>query len=75
MTVNAPAKFAGSVDEAMVNYGSHYFVDGRCMDCDCRPFGRVASWPCGVEPPRVEEADSNYLERGFQVYAAAGGVA
>lgn len=71
---NAPARFDGTPEEAAANYASHWFVDGRCLDCDCRPFGRVASWPCGVEPPRVEEADGNYLERGFQVYAAAGGV-
>lgn len=21
---------------------------GRCMDCDCRPFGRWANLPCGA---------------------------
>jgi hypothetical protein len=76
MGVNAPKKFDGTIEEAQANYRSHYFIDGRCADCDCRPFGRVASYPCGVEPPRViETADPDYLERGFHVYAATGGVA
>lgn len=27
---------------------SHSFtgIDGRCMDCDCRPFGRWSPLPC-----------------------------
>lgn len=30
---------------------SHHFggIDGRCWDCDARPFGRAASVPCPVE--------------------------
>lgn len=30
------------------NHPSHNFtgIDGRCMDCDCRPFGRHAPNPC-----------------------------
>lgn len=32
------------------NHPSHMFtgIDGRCMDCDCRPFGRHAPHPCPV---------------------------
>jgi hypothetical protein len=76
MTVNAPMKFQGTADEAAANYRSHWFVDGRCMDCDCRPFGRVASWPCGVEPPRVEDPDAGVeFDTRFLAYAAMGGVA
>lgn len=31
-----------------VNHPSHNFtgIDGRCMNCDCRPFGRHAPEPC-----------------------------
>lgn len=30
------------------NNESHRFtgIDGRCMHCDCRPYGRHASSPC-----------------------------
>lgn len=32
------------------NHPSHAFygIDGRCMNCDCRPFGRHAPEPCDV---------------------------
>jgi hypothetical protein len=32
------------------NHPSHNFngLDGRCADCDCRPFGRHAPHPCEV---------------------------
>lgn len=32
------------------NHPSHDFtgIDGRCMNCDCRPFGRHAPRPCAV---------------------------
>ena len=32
------------------NHPTHSFtgIDGRCMDCDCRPFGRHAPHPCIV---------------------------
>jgi hypothetical protein len=26
--------------------GSHNFYDGRCINCDCRPWGNWATWPC-----------------------------
>lgn len=76
MKVNAPMRFEGTAEEAAANFRSHHFVDGRCWNCDCRPFGRIASWPCGVEPPRVEdETAATELGLGFALYAAAGGVA
>lgn len=33
---------------AYTNHPSHKFygIDGRCMDCDCRPYGRHAPQPC-----------------------------
>lgn len=35
-------------------YATHQFdpVDARCWHCDCRPWGRVAQWPCGTKVPR-----------------------
>jgi hypothetical protein len=34
------------------NHPSHDFngFDGRCMWCDCRPFGRWAPHPCDAAP-------------------------
>jgi hypothetical protein len=37
---------------------THSFIAGvdgeeRCRECDCRPFGIAAKWPCNVDPPRV----------------------
>lgn len=75
MSVNAPKQFDGTAEEAAVNYRSHEFnSEGRCWNCDCRSFGRVASYPCGASVPRVTEtADPDYLERGFHVFAALQG--
>ena len=74
MAVNAPAAFDGTEALKAANRNTHAFYDGRCMNCDCRPFGRVAEWPCGTEPPRVT-VDHDDLPAAFAVYAAAGGVA
>lgn len=54
---NMPMKFPGGEDARRTNYLSHYFTgddgDMRCSDCDCRPWGRLAEWPCGAAVPRV----------------------
>lgn len=55
--MNAPREFPGSVAEAEANRRTHYFRDGRCMDCDCRPGGAWASWPCGVDFNEVGYVD------------------
>jgi len=57
MEVNMPMKFAGTTAERNANWDSHRFDsrEARCMDCDCRPWGRVAEWACGTNPPRVVE--------------------
>ena len=55
--VNRPQAFPGTAEEIAANRASHVFYgdeDGRCMSCDCRPFGTVAQWPCGAEVPREE---------------------
>lgn len=56
-TLNRPQAFPGTEDEIRANRASHAFFaswDGevRCDDCDCRPSGTVATWPCGVSVPR-----------------------
>lgn len=71
MTVNAPARFPGTDAEREANRRTHHFYGDRCMDCDCRPWGRVAEWPCGVEPPRVEDATAG-LEFDLRLRAYAG---
>lgn len=53
--INMPKKFDGSNQERQANIMTHNFYGGRCMECDCRPSGRVAEWPCGQEPERVLE--------------------
>lgn len=56
--VNRPQRFPGSDEEREANRGTHafmdHFMDGdvRCGNCDCRPWGRVAEWPCGATVPR-----------------------
>lgn len=52
-----PVPFQGTPEEAAANRQTHYFAndeDARCVDCDCRPWGRVASYPCGAVVPREE---------------------
>jgi hypothetical protein len=52
-TVNRPVPFQGTEEQRQTNRLSHYFYDGRCMDCDCNQFfGSVRDYPCGQEPPR-----------------------
>jgi len=57
MQVDMPMKFAGSIAERDTNLASHSFDpnEGRCIHCDCRPWGRIAEWVCGANPPRVIE--------------------
>jgi hypothetical protein len=56
MNVNMPAPFPGTAEEAEANYNTHYFdaYDERCMDCDCRPWGVYATYPCGADVPRID---------------------
>lgn len=56
MTDEALALMSDDLDRARLlnggatfsNHPSHNFtgIDGRCMDCDCRRFGRHAPYPC-----------------------------
>lgn len=60
-TDNRPVKFPGTLEEAAANYHTHDFItyqfgeddfETECVNCFCRPWGQVAQYPCGVEPPR-----------------------
>lgn len=51
--INMPMEFPGTPEERENNRLTHNIHHGRCMDCDCRPGGRVFDWACGDEPPRV----------------------
>jgi hypothetical protein len=55
--IDMPMKFAGSPEEREANYNSHRFdtESARCIECDCRPWGRIVEWTCGAEVPRVLE--------------------
>lgn len=55
MAVIAPRPFPGTEEEARSNRASHWFdwEELRCMNCDCRPSGAWANWPCGVNPEEV----------------------
>jgi hypothetical protein len=53
-TIDRPVPFSGSEQERLANYGTHIFCpeERRCWNCDCRPGGDAASYPCGGEVPR-----------------------
>jgi hypothetical protein len=57
MRLNRPQGFPGTEEEKAANRLTHNFDysdpgDARCFNCDCRPGGIIAQWPCGQEPPR-----------------------
>jgi hypothetical protein len=56
--MNVPKPWPGSETERLANRDSHHFDwaqagDSRCWDCDARPTGVGADWPCGTIPPRM----------------------
>lgn len=58
VTINEPVPFEGTEEQKSANFKTHHFVDCcgdyeyRCSQCDCKPWHKAASYPCGVEPPR-----------------------
>ncbi len=60
MIVNSPVKFQGSADEAASNRRTHHWVSWEqdetpeCANCCAKTWHAAASYPCGVEPPRIE---------------------
>ena len=59
MSITRPQTFPGTEAERAANVASHWFDPeaGRCMDCDCRPWGRVAEWPCGTRDIPTESTE------------------
>lgn len=52
MILTRPRKFQGTEAQKQANRASHYFVDGHCVDCDCKPWHETANYPCGGPVPR-----------------------
>jgi hypothetical protein len=53
--LHRPMAWPGTEEQKMSNRATHLYFgddDWRCTNCDCRPGGTVADWPCGTEPPR-----------------------
>ena len=56
LSVNAPIPFSGDLEQRLANRDTHYFDPeyNRCINCDCRPWGEVANYPCGESVPRAD---------------------
>jgi len=54
MIISRPQSFPGTAAQRAANAETHDFDPGfgRCVACDCRPWGAVAEWPCGADVPR-----------------------
>lgn len=53
---NPPPHFGGTAEQRAVNEATHrYFAgeDPRCMNCDCRPWGRWSGWACDAAQPNT----------------------
>ena len=56
--IDEPVPFAGTPEEARVNFATHHFgydgddySDGRCGLCDTKVWHQSASYPCGSDVP------------------------
>jgi hypothetical protein len=68
--------FTGTDEEAEANFRTHFFGDeGRCYDCDCRPWGVWAKYPCGGAD-RTEDRyfDGSDGARWREVWEVVGGI-
>lgn len=56
MEINQPIQNHASFADIAAAMLTHDFYgdegDDRCLRCDCRPWGRVAEYPCGTDVPR-----------------------
>lgn len=60
-------------EAARASYGTHHFDRefDRCIHCDCRPWGRIAQWPCGADVPREDvEGGLDYMAVGAAMHGA-----
>jgi hypothetical protein len=58
MLINQPVPFDGSEEQCRKNFNTHSWasydeIDYNCAVCDCKPWHAAASYPCGIEPPRI----------------------
>lgn len=53
-TFTRPVPFAGTDAQLLRNRRSHQFggIDGRCWECDVKPWHESANYPCGAQIPR-----------------------
>lgn len=76
MRVTSPRPFPGTAEQAAANHLTHQFdyESARCWNCDCRPWGVWASWPCGIDPNEVGYVTSDTamedFHAGFALHAA-----
>lgn len=59
MSFTRPVPFAGTEEEKAANHRSHQWggIDGRCFECDAKPWHEAAFYPCGTTPPRETVTD------------------
>ena len=54
---NPPPHFGGTAEQRAVNEATHRYLAGdqdpRCMNCDCRPWGRWSGWACDAAQPNT----------------------
>lgn len=75
-TITVPIAFTGTDAEQLANQRTHNWDTGaaRCFDCDCRPWGRLASWPCGSDVPTEQLAtERDYMTAGALAHYVAYG--
>lgn len=63
--------FTGTSEQADANFATHNFEDGRCWNCDCRPWGVWAKYPCNnadrIENQRIEFEDGTTARRVVKI--------
>jgi len=73
--VNLPKPFEGTEEERKANFRSHRFggEDGRCFECDSKPWHEAAYYPCGARVPRIEGSAEDYRQMKIAMIKALGG--
>lgn len=51
--------------------GHYYGEEGRCLKCDCRPWGAWAKEPCGATELSGPPMSPEQFETGWRLYAEA----
>lgn len=60
-TITRPVPFPGTEAQWRKNLRTHQFggIDGRCWECDVKPWHESAKYPCGTRVPRETVEVSN----------------